>query len=62
MILNNPQRFAKTLKMHDFPFPQELDGSAYVRILYKPQNIVVGAPGFLLGGQIFGQVRNGIPF
>ena len=41
-------RFSKALEMNDLPFPQEFDHIIYIRIIGKPQDIVIGHPGFLL--------------
>ena len=38
--------------MNDFPFPQEFDGFTDVIILHNAQDIVIGAPGFLLWGDL----------
>ena len=34
--------FAKALEMNDFPFPEELNHIIHIRIIRKPQNIVIG--------------------
>ena len=45
-------RFAKALEMHDFPFPKEFDNIIYIRVIGKPQDIVIGDPSFLLWERI----------
>ena len=47
-LLSDAQQFAESLIMNDFPFPQEFNGFTDVIILDNAQNIVIGAPGFLL--------------
>ena len=39
--------FAEALEMDDLPFPEEFDHVIDVRIIGKPQNIVVSDAGFL---------------
>ena len=41
-------RFAETLEMDDFPFPQELDHIIYIRIIGQAEDIVIGDSGLLL--------------
>lgn len=33
--------------MDDFPFPQELNHVIYIRVIRKPENVIVGDSGFL---------------
>ena len=42
--------------MHDLPGPQELDDIVDVRVVGQAQDVVVGNPGLLLGGQVLRQV------
>ena len=42
------RRLAKPLEVYDFPLPQELDHIVYIRIIGKPQDIVISDPCFLL--------------
>lgn len=39
--------FAKPLEMNNLPFPKELDHIIHIRIVAKPQDIVIGHPRFL---------------
>lgn len=41
-------RLAKALEVDNFPFPQEFDNVIHVRIVRKPQNIVIGNACLLL--------------
>ena len=47
-VLHQPQCFAEALEMDDFPGTQEFNDVVDVRIVRKPQNIVVGDAGLLL--------------
>ena len=49
---------AETLEVHDFPRPQKPDCVVDIRVVGKPQNIVIGDAGFLFGGQVLGEVGN----
>lgn len=42
--------------MHDFPRPQELDDVVDIRVVGQTQDVVIGDPGLLLGGQILRQI------
>ena len=53
--------FTKSLEVNDLPFPQEFDHIVHVRIVRKPQDVVIGNPCLLLGSQVFRQIRHGIP-
>ncbi len=44
---SSPIRFTESLKVNDFPFPQEFDHIIYIRIIGEPQNIFIGDTGFL---------------
>lgn len=62
LILRDAQGFTKSLEMHHFPLPKELDGRRHVgTILHQPQDIVVGASCLLLRRHILEQVRDDIP-
>ena len=44
--------FAEALEMNDLPLPQEFDDIVDVRIVGKPQDIVIGDPSLLLWERI----------
>ena len=54
--------FAKPLEVDNFPFAKELDHIVYIRIIGKPQNIVIGDPCLLLGSQVLRKICDGIAF
>lgn len=57
MILHDPETFAESLEMHDFPGPEEFDGAVDVRVVFdETEDIVVRDPGFLFCCQVFRQV------
>lgn len=57
MILHDPETFAESLEMHDFPGPEEFDGAVDVRVVFdETEDIVVRDPGFLFCSQVFRQV------
>ena len=60
LILYRPECFTETLKMHNLTGAEETDGICHVRFLHKPENIIIGAPRFLLGCQIFMKICDGI--
>lgn len=41
------KKFAETLEVNDFSFAKEFYNFVYVRVVGKPQNVVVGSAGFL---------------
>ena len=43
---------AKALEVDDLPLPQEADHIVYIRIVGKPQNIVVSGAGLLLRTEV----------
>ena len=47
-VLDQPQSLAEALEMDDLPGTQELDDVVDVRVIGKPQNVVVGDAGLLL--------------
>lgn len=53
--------FTEPLEVDDFPFPQELDGVPYVRVVRQAEDVVIGNAGLLLSRQILGQVADGVP-
>lgn len=53
-------RFAKPLKVYDLPLTQEADDVVDVRVVGQPQDVVIGEPGLLLGGQILGQISDDV--
>ena len=40
--------FTEPLEMHNFPFPQEFDDIVHIRVVGKPENVVICHPGLLL--------------
>ena len=48
LILCDTESFAKSLEVYNFTFPQEFDGSHYIRLCNQAQDIVIGGAGFLL--------------
>lgn len=62
IILSYAQRFAETLEMNDFTFTKELDRVAYIRIVRKSKDVIIGCACFLLGSHILVQVGNYIAF
>ena len=48
LVGEDAEALAKALKMNDFPFPQEFDGIAHIRIIREAEDVVIGHPGFLL--------------
>ena len=48
IILHNAQRVSEPLKMHDFPFPQEFERLANIRVVDQAEKVVIGCSGFLL--------------
>lgn len=40
--------FSEALEVYDLPLPKELDHIIYIRVIRKPENIVIGHPCFLL--------------
>ena len=56
-------RAAKTLEMHNFPFPQKANHIGDIGIIFgQPQNVVIGYSGFLFCCHIFGQIADRISF
>ena len=56
LLLGQAQALAEALEMHDLPGPQELDDIIDVRVVGQAQDVVIGDPGLLLGGQVLCQV------
>ena len=52
--------FSESLKMDHLPLPEELDDVVDVRIVRKPEDVVIGDPCLLLRGQILGQICEGV--
>ena len=48
VVLGDAQRLAEPLEVDDFPFPQELDGVPYVRVVRQAEDVVIGNAGLLL--------------
>ena len=48
LVGEDAETLAKALKMNDFPFPQEFDGIAHIRIIREAEDVVIGHPSFLL--------------
>lgn len=57
MVLCDPKRFAESLEVHHFTFTQELDWISDIRIVHESQDVIIGFPRFLLGGEIFMEIR-----
>lgn len=47
-VLHQTQPFAEALEVDDFPSTQEFDDVVDIRVIGKPQNVVVGDAGLLL--------------
>lgn len=60
LLLAQTQTFTEPLEVDDLPLPEEADHVIYVRVVRQPQDVVIGDPGLLLGGQVLGQVGDGI--
>ena len=56
LIRRDPERFAEPLIMNDFTRTQEFDSVADIRVINKPQDIVVGFACLLFGGKILMQI------
>ncbi len=54
--------FAEALEVDDLPLPQEADHIVDIRIIRKPENIIISCTGLLLGSQILRQIGDGIAF
>ena len=48
--------------MDDFPFPEETDGIADLRIFDQTKDVVISGAGLLFGSHVFMEIRDGIPF
>ena len=59
-ILHQPQSLAEALEMDDLSRPQEADGIGDVRVIGETEDVVIGDPGLLLGGQVLREVGNGV--
>lgn len=53
-------RFAEALEVDNLPFPEEPDHVVHIRVVGQPQNVVVGEPGLLFGGQVLSQVGDNV--
>ena len=53
-------RFTEALEVHDLARPQELDDVVDVGIVGKAQDVIVGHARLLLGGEVLGEVGDGI--
>ena len=62
LILNGTQSLAEALIVHYLTFAQELDGLDYIRIINKPQDIIVGGSCLLLRSHVLMQVGYCIAF
>lgn len=62
IVLCYAQSFAESLKMNDFPFSQEFYRITYIRIVSKPENIVVGCTCLLLCCHVLSKVSYYIAF
>jgi len=54
------QALAEALEVDDLPFPQEADNVVYVRVVAEAEDVVIGHPGLLFGGQVLRQVGDGV--
>ena len=54
------QALAEALEVDDLPLPKEPDNIVYVRVVAEAEDVVVGHPGLLLGGQVLRQIGDGI--
>lgn len=52
--------FAEALEVDDLTFTKEADDVVDVGIVGETENVVIRETGFLLGGQIFGEVGNDV--
>ena len=52
MILYITQGFTETLEMNHFPFSEEADRIADLRVFDDAEDVIVGAPGFLFWGDL----------
>ncbi len=62
IVLCYAQSFAESLKMNNFPFSQELYRITYIRIVSKPEDIVVGCTCLLLCCHVLSKVSYYIAF
>ena len=53
LILDGPECFAEALKMNNLSCTEEADGLDNIRLLDKPENVVISAAGFLLCCKVF---------
>ena len=60
LLLAQPQTLAEPLEVNHLTFPQEADHVIHVGVVGQAQDVVIGLPGFLLGGQVFGQVGDDV--
>ena len=54
------ERFTKALVMHDLPRAEEFDGVSDVGVVAHTEDFVVGHAGFLLGGEVFMKIGDGV--
>ena len=59
-ILNHSLCFAEALEVDNLAFTQELDGVADVGVIGEAQDIIIGDSCFLLGGEVFAEVGEGV--
>ena len=62
VILQISQGFTEPLEVDDLTFPQEADRVAYIRVFYKPKDVVVCGSGFLFGSHVFEKVGDRVAF
>lgn len=60
IVVQDIERFAETLEMHDFAFAQELKRRDDGGVVAEFHDALIASPGFLLGGHIVGDVCDGI--
>ena len=60
VVLDHAEGFAETLEMDDFALTEEADGIGDVGIVGKAQDVVVDDARLLFGGQVLGDVGDGV--
>ena len=54
------QAFAEALEVYDFPLPEETEGIEQGGVIRQGHKVLIGCPGFLLGGHILMDVGDGV--
>ena len=60
LFLAQADAFTEPLEVNDLPLPQEADYVVYIRVVGQPENVIVGEPCLLLGGQVLGQIGDDV--